>query len=658
MKKNCTPVLLCALLWALSNTASAQNHALSFDGTNYVGMGSDIIPTDGDFTVEFWAYIPAYQSGQHYFISQGGQGTAFYIGYDGDDPAHSILAGDGWPQTTATVGSTGITMPEGKWTHFAMVVDETSNFSATLYINGKQVGVTPNFTYLFSGGSTPLQLGAYYDNTGRITGGMDELRIWQYVQRTGAQIRADMYSTLDPTSASLRAYYNMDDNSNPVTVPNNSTSPDSYGTGADGGWAGTGAWATSPIEANNNSLTFAGTAGSSAQVTIPGQSAYDLSAGGTIEMYIFPTTLTSSWSTLIGTPATTNSQYIFQVSNSAIALYDGTSRTSFPFVLPQGDWSHLAFVYDNTTGNTSVYYNNRVAPIGTLSGAFSGIHTGQDLTLGVTNNSPGASSDAFAGAIDEVRIWTTQQPQSAISGNILAPLTGTETGLAGLFNFNQGAPGGNNQYLVTALDNTPNMNDATLANFGLISSSASNFSGHALVPLPVSFNAFTATAGKGQAYLKWETAQEQNSRDFTIERSSDGVKYNAIGSVDAAGNVSTASDYSFVDVAPVNGRNYYRLRENDLDGKYLYSDVRILLFSSTDNDQKLVWFQTGAKTVEVDLKLGTNEVYSITDISGRLVQQGQLSSGKLYLTGQPAGMYIVKVITASGKQFNTQVLVQ
>ncbi|MES1160244.1 MAG: LamG-like jellyroll fold domain-containing protein [Bacteroidota bacterium] len=669
MKKNCTPVLLCALLWAFSNTASAQNNALSFDGTNYVSVNSaSTVPFGADFTVEFWAYIPAYTSGRHEFVSTGGFGTAFYIGYDGDDPVHPILAGDGWttdgvtgtPGTT--IGTTGVTMPVGKWTHLALVCNSGS-YSATLYINGilAATSSTTGTYFVFGDGSSTLQMGNNYDVTfpELMIGGIDELRIWN-TQRTGAQIRAGMYGTVDPASAGLLGYYNMNDNTNPPTVPNNSTSPDSYAnlSTPDGAWAGTASWAASPIQASDNSLTFAGTAGSSAQVTIPGNAAYDLSSGGTIEMYVYPTGLTSAWSTLIGTPATTNSQYIFQVNNSSIALYDGSSRTSFNYALPANQWSHLAFVYDNTTGITSVYYNKQVAPIGTLTGAFSGTHPGQDLTLGVTNNPSNPSSDPFPGALDEVRIWSTPQSQSAISANIYAPLVGNEAGLAGLFTFNQGAPGGDNQYLLTTLDNTANMNDATLANFGLTSSSVSNFTGHAIVPLPVNFTAFTATAGKGQALLQWQTAQEQNSRDFTIERSTDGVKYSDIGSVEAAGNSTNTSDYSFIDGAPVIGRNYYRLRETDLDGAYMYSDVRILTFSGTEGDQKLVWFQTGDKAVEVDLKSGSNEIYSVTDINGRLIQQGQLSSGRLYLSGQPSGIYVVKVITVTGKQLSTQVLVK
>lgn len=657
MKKKCTPVVLCAFLWALSYTASAQNNALSFDGTNYVAMTSEIVPDNfDDYTVEFWAYIPSYQAGQHYFISQGSFGTAFYIGYDGDDPTHPILAGDTWFTSGASgaTGTTGVTMPVGKWTHIALVYNSGA-FTGTLYINGMQASATTDNNFIITGGGSSLQLGAQYDNTQLVTGGMDELRIW-HTQRTATQIRNGMYGAVDPTSANLLAYYMMNDNTSGVTVANNSTSTDSYNSGADGGWAGTASWAASPVQYSINALGFAGSAGNYAQVTIPGNSEYDLGSGGTIEMYVYPTSLTSSYSTLISNRGTTGTaRYIFQVSNSSISLYDGTTRSSFAYTLPQNKWSHLAFVY-NGSGTTSVYYNNVVAPIGTLSGAFSGTGS-QPISLGITKDPTNGDSDPFQGGIDEVRIWTTQQLQSDISGNIYSSLTGSETGLVGLYTFNQGISAGDNRYLLTVPDNTANQNDASLSNFSLTTASASNFTSHTLVPLPINFMGFTAIATKDGSLLRWQTAQEENSKDFTIERSVDGASYSPIGSVDAAGNSTSVSNYSFVDVAPVNGKNYYRLKETDLDGQYTYSDIRIVSYAAESN-QKLIWFQTGEKSVEVDLQSGNSEMYSVSDISGRTIQQGQLSSGKLYLTQLPRGLYVVKVITSSGGQLDTKVLVK
>jgi hypothetical protein len=90
----------------------------------------------------------------------------------------------------------------------------------------------------------------------------------------------------------------------------------------------------------------------------------------------------------------------------------------------------------------------------------------------------------------------------------------------------------------------------------------------------------------------------------------------------------------------------------------MYSDVRIVNFTATGDDQKLVWFQTGDKAVEVDLKLGNNEVYTVSDINGRTIQQGQLASGRLTISQVPGGMYFVKVTTTTGKQLNASVIVK
>ncbi|HWK04101.1 MAG TPA: LamG-like jellyroll fold domain-containing protein [Puia sp.] len=672
MKKNCTLFLLGVFLLAFTITATAQNTAFHTDGTGpYAAAPLDVIPdgTSYSTTVEGWFYIPSYAAsgtGQHYFISQGLNGSAFTLGYDADDPTHPILAGDLWVNSGVTgyMGSTGVTMPVGQWVHIAVVEDTSSNtFTGRLYLNGKQVAQTDNGYYYTYGdpSSNSLEFGILNSsgNSGYIDGKMDEVRIWNTV-RTVAQLRAGMYGTVDPASAGLVAYYKLNDGGTAIT--NSSTSIDNtLGTNSNLAWQGAASWVASPIQSALNALIFGGGSTVFPQVNIPGNAAYDLNSGtgGTIELYVYPASLSSTNSTLIANRDTTtgNTRYIFQVTDSKIILDNGTTSTFFAYALPTGTWSHLAFVYDGTS-TTTVYYNNATTPIGTLSLAY-GTAGAYPVTLGVTHNSPGADANPFLGDLDEVRFWSSQQLQSDISTNLYSPLTGSESGLVGLFNFDQGAADLDNTGLTTVLDNTASQNDASLANFALTTASASNFTSHTLVPLPVNFTSFTAVAQKDQtALLRWQTAQEQNSRDFVIERSVDGASYSAIGTVGAAGNTSSLSNYSFIDATPVIGRNYYRLKETDLDNKFMYSDVRIVNFTATDDEQKLVWFQTGDKAVEVDLKLGNNEVYTVSDISGRTIQQGQLSSGRLTISQAPSGMYFVKVTTTTGKQLNTPVIVK
>ncbi|HEV7621702.1 MAG TPA: T9SS type A sorting domain-containing protein, partial [Flavisolibacter sp.] len=88
-----------------------------------------------------------------------------------------------------------------------------------------------------------------------------------------------------------------------------------------------------------------------------------------------------------------------------------------------------------------------------------------------------------------------------------------------------------------------------------------------VIPLPVKFSSFTATCSGEAVNLAWSTAQESNSKNFAVEKSVDGIKWNNIGTVGAAGNSSTGKNYSFKDVNNISVQSIYRIVENDIDGK-------------------------------------------------------------------------------------------
>ena len=192
-------------------------------------------------------------------------------------------------------------------------------------------------------------------------------------------------------------------------------------------------------------------------------------------------------------------------------------------------------------------------------------------------------------------------------------------------------------------------------NFAL-TGSTSNFTTSPIIPLPVNFTSFTANRSGSQTLLAWQTAQEQNSHDFSIEHSTDGSAYSPIGNVPAAGNSNKPTSYSFVDEHPATGLNYYRLKETDLDGHSMYSQVRTVTFPTTAA-QKLAWYVTNGSNVEVNLLNGSNEFYTLSSIDGRTIRKGQFSAGKLYLSGLESGVYIVNVNTFTGQQLIAKVLI-
>jgi hypothetical protein len=99
-----------------------------------------------------------------------------------------------------------------------------------------------------------------------------------------------------------------------------------------------------------------------------------------------------------------------------------------------------------------------------------------------------------------------------------------------------------------------------------------------LVILPLQLTAFNGRIDNVDARLSWKTESEENTREFLVERSTDGRHYTTAGSVPAA-NAHGVHQYSFTD------RNvdklgasviYYRLKQVDMDGKSTYSRVLTL----------------------------------------------------------------------------------
>jgi murein tripeptide amidase MpaA len=84
--------------------------------------------------------------------------------------------------------------------------------------------------------------------------------------------------------------------------------------------------------------------------------------------------------------------------------------------------------------------------------------------------------------------------------------------------------------------------------------------------VPVELITFTAVAEGNQVRLSWSTATEKNNKGFEIERKQAETEWAKIGFIEGHGTTTQPKDYSFFDNNPVQGKNYYRLRQIDFDG--------------------------------------------------------------------------------------------
>jgi uncharacterized repeat protein (TIGR03803 family) len=143
--------------------------------------------------------------------------------------------------------------------------------------------------------------------------------------------------------------------------------------------------------------------------------------------------------------------------------------------------------------------------------------------------------------------------------------------------------------------------------------------------LPVVLVTFNAEKRGHATLLTWKTAQENNSERFEIERSVNGITFDRIGSVAAAGNTNWLTSYSFTDNDPASGINYYRLKQIDVDGKFTYSKTVSVSFESSGKWTS--WPNPASDQLNIRLPQGSGyTTIRIVDASGKMVMQKTITS--------------------------------
>jgi len=135
--------------------------------------------------------------------------------------------------------------------------------------------------------------------------------------------------------------------------------------------------------------------------------------------------------------------------------------------------------------------------------------------------------------------------------------------------------------------------------------------------LPVILQSFTAGFNK-EVVLKWSTVDEANSSSFDIEYSTDGVHFVKIGNVPAYGTGGIHT-YDFNTTQFSQGINYYRLKQFDRDGHYIYSVIRAVKVGEAFAG--IVYPNPSSRklTIRLTQPVNSNALLFITNMSGQLI---------------------------------------
>jgi hypothetical protein len=175
--------------------------------------------------------------------------------------------------------------------------------------------------------------------------------------------------------------------------------------------------------------------------------------------------------------------------------------------------------------------------------------------------------------------------------------------------------------------------------------------------LPTELVSFKASSLSNSVNLNWVTASEADNSHFIIEKSTDFRFWEALTFVEGQGNSLVRNEYSAVDDNPVNGTNYYRLKQVDIDGSFTFSDIVSIHF---DKKEKIKVYPNPAReVVYFRLENEMTGILGIYNLQGQLVMSRMLVdevSFEMNLNNLANGVYFYRISDVNGILVDTQKL--
>jgi hypothetical protein len=311
-----------------------------------------------------------------------------------------------------------------------------------------------------------------------------------------------------------------------------------------------------------------------------------------------------------------------------------------------------------------------VTPSITMTGAF----TGMSLTPAIPFSYTAGSEKIFS--------WVYSTGPSTMSWTIGVPFTGATISFSGglgtskvrLVDFTNYSPSGgdnSNTYFLVVTNKSPfdvtNYSNLFYSIAGLNGSTTGTYANgdqyvetNLSIPLPVGLLNFSGYKQGNKNELRWTTVSENNNLGFEVQRSLNGVDYTAIGfvySLAARGTSNTALHYLFEDIKPLGTKQYYRLKQVDIDGRGKLTSI-ITIKGENPSGLFVEALYPNPAREQINLIISAQKKQEldilITDQGGRLIVQKKavIEQGSnavtLDLSKLSAGNYVVKLLCNDG----------
>jgi hypothetical protein len=275
-----------------------------------------------------------------------------------------------------------------------------------------------------------------------------------------------------------------------------------------------------------------------------------------------------------------------------------------------------------------------------------------------TSNQTFANDDMFFTIVDFPIVNNLSKNDSDPQGNTISfskvsnPIHGTViVNSNGSFNYIPNSNfSGPDYFIYSKCDNgTPSACDTATVYFNMLKLNTA---------LPVVLKEFSVLVKNCEANLIWKTESEINFSNFEIERKINENEFIKIGEVFAKGSTNSSQQYYFNDNNISSSLYQYRLKMNDIDGKYSYSEIESIQTNCSLNNSILIYPNPAIDEVNLEISNEENVDYEIKilDIYGKIIYQNSISinaevkSIKIPLNNFSNGIYSVILFDGTNKK--------
>jgi len=187
-----------------------------------------------------------------------------------------------------------------------------------------------------------------------------------------------------------------------------------------------------------------------------------------------------------------------------------------------------------------------------------------------------------------------------------------------------------------------------------------------IAPLNINLSYFKGTQIGNKHLLVWKVNCTSDEAKFELQRSYDAIRFTPINAFTAS-RIRCASDFDFTDENPLSGKNYYRLKIIDVDGKVNYSNI-VLLTQKTAHFDLISLNPNVVSSQNAVLKINTvakeTIKVAVSDFTGRVIQKqtASLQIGLNHIpvqtTGLSAGIYNVTIYSGNDKPISLKLIKQ